>query len=213
MFLLCLVLIQCWQCRWRSFGVCNVLCKYGWLWVLPWVASGTPYWVRTQQASITCPDCPYLRVGALSCSPGDHIPLVESSCKVYQVPLGLAANALRLGSPSSPWDPAPRKKKMNKDHYLELCDRPSQTPFDVDIIILTYRGRNWGINKLNNLSMATQPVSGGLDLIHSVSKSASSDPTCYLWIGLCAVCPEAEPGTRTKWLSLRKSGFLLRAWE
>lgn len=59
-----------------------------------------------------------LRVWGSVLSPCGSCPLkVEGSGKVHQVPLGLAADALRLGSLRSAWALAQRKGKVDKDLY------------------------------------------------------------------------------------------------
>lgn len=93
-------------------------------------------------------------------------PQVRGSAEVRQVPSGLAASALRLGSPPFTWGPAQRKGKVDKALYWTLCDRPSavyspcthklhqpsQKTFEVETIVLTLqrkKGRHKEMNEAN----------------------------------------------------------------
>lgn len=155
--------------------------------------------------SSICPDCPCLRAwcsvltlwimlpsnGRLSHSASSAMRAGSKCCEV-----GVPTLSLLRG-----------KGKWTRTFIMHLCVRPStgcslcaqklcwpsQNPFQVDIIVLTLWRRKGGMEELSSLPTATQPVSGGLDLILSASKPTSSDTTCCLWIDLSAVGPGSSP--------------------
>ena len=98
-----------------------MLCKCGCLWMLPWLASRDPV-VSESPVYVQLLSRLSLSQGLGLCPIPLWItrPQVRGSTEVCQVPFGLAASALRLGSPPFTWGPAQRKGEVGKDLYWAL---------------------------------------------------------------------------------------------
>lgn len=200
-YLLYLVLIPCWRCRWGVLKFISAMQMRVTLGASLGGVRASTEWEHSRHPS------PVQKVfvsgfGVLSCSPVDHVPSIGGSGKVHQVPLGWQ-QMLWGWHPHPLGGPDQKKGKWKRTIILHPCGESSE-PF-------------WGRyhyphrKKLSNLPMATQPVSEGLDFIDSLSKPTSSHPPAIFEL-TCEDFVLGQSQGQGQSGHPQEVGFLLRGW-